>query len=297
MLQMFGSAVVFWCVQMASAETAAKDFSLRSRDFNRAYVRFGRMRTLRQSKGLRPDSADIVEKAHNGPAVMRISEGNSAHPGDCAQLAATWRVKNALGRRSRPFWPTSVPRPGRAVVALNAPLKTCGELAKEANGLAPVPSKSLPATPICRAARSCPWGSPQGEMPSVPPGSPAVAPVAKPRCPPYRHAPTHRPSYRLRRATQIWALVRCALSPWNVAHRASGIAIQFAFSCVPPCAVEMISARCSGMVSSGLRVAFWNTSLCLRNGPWGVFPATPVALLRGSSRGSCPAHRREDSTL
>jgi hypothetical protein len=45
--------------------------------------------------------------------------------------------------------------PGRAMVALNATRNTCGELAKEAH-VAPVPSNSLPATPICRAARSCP---------------------------------------------------------------------------------------------------------------------------------------------
>src|SRR5262245_28636003 len=94
-------------------------------------------------------------------------------------------------------------------------------------------------------------------MPSVPPESPAGAPAAKPRCPPYRHVPAHRPSFRLQGATHIRALVRSALSRWNVAHRASGIAtlktspsalyvllpatsFQFAFPYVPPCGVEMI---------------------------------------------------------
>src|SRR6516162_4938416 len=68
-------------------------------------------------------------------------------------------------------------------------------------------------------------------MPSVPPELLAVAPVA---------------SYRLRRATQIRALVWSALYRWNVAHRASRIA---GFSCVPPCAVEMNLVRCGRRVN------------------------------------------------
>src|SRR6516225_3500873 len=112
-------------------------------------------------------------------------------------------------------------------------------------------------------------------MPSVPPKSPAVAPVAKPRCPPYRHVPAHRPSYRLQRATQIRALVRSALSRWNVAHRASGTVMlktspvlayvplpatsfQFAFPCMPPYAVELIRHGAAESVDGGLTVSASN---------------------------------------
>src|SRR6516165_3541617 len=110
-------------------------------------------------------------------------------------------------------------------------------------------------------------------MPYVPPELPAVAPVAKPRCPPCCHVS----------ATQILALAWSALSRWNVAHQASGIAtwlcplyvllpvtsFRFAFPCVPPCAVEMLFARCGGMVDGGLT----GIPVTSRDHVWHKFPA------------------------